>query len=377
MAINIKTIADPNASKQKQELNFSFNLGSEWLQTPIQAKDRIFFTEQLSLMLETGNNLYTSLVALGKQMKNPEFAKLIISLQEDVSAGKTFAFALSKFPDVFSVSYVSLIGASEQGGFIHKALESLVQMEKQSDELRSTVNSALTYPSFLMVFSLSVVIFVLTVVFPKFEELFSSIEDQLPATTVALMWMSHLIVDYWWLLLGSTMVLAGGLISWRKSPSGGHTIDRWKLNIPLLKDIFIKIYCIQIFQVLSLSLANGVTLVDAAKASETVVKNAVFVDFIRGLRQNVTEGKSFALGFQQAEFIPPIVEQMIETGEQTGNLALVLDRITGYFRRELTQGLALFSRLIEPIMLIFMGVVVGLLVSSIILPIFKLSGATH
>ena len=126
-----------------------------------------------------------------------------------------------------------------------------------------------------------------------------------------------------------------------------------------------------------MSLANGVTLVDAAKASETVVKNAVFVDFIRGLRQNVTEGKSFALGFQQAEFIPPIVEQMIETGEQTGNMALVLDRITVYFRRELTQRLALFSRLIEPIMLVVMGVVVGLLVSSIILPIFKLSGATH
>ena len=377
MAIDMKRISNPNSSKQSRELSFSFNLDSAWTHSPIQAKDRIFFTEQLALMLETGNNLYASLVALAKQMKNPAFAKLIDSLQGDVSAGKTFAFALGKFPDVFSVSYVNLIAASEQGGFMHKALESLVRMEQQSDELRSTLKSALTYPSFLMVFSLSVVIFVLTVVFPKFEGMFSSIEDQLPATTAALMWMSHLMIDYWWLLLGGAVALVGALIAWRSTPSGGHTIDRWKLNIPLLKDVFIKIYCIQIFQVLSLSLANGVTLVDAAKASETVVKNVVFVDFIRGLRQNVTEGKSFALGFQQAEFIPPIVEQMIETGEQTGNLALVLDRITVYFRRELTQGLALFSRLIEPIMLIVMGVVVGLLVSSIILPIFKLSSAAH
>ena len=337
----------------------------------------MLFTEQLALMLETGTTLQPSLIALSKQIQQPAFREIIISLESDISEGQTFSTALGKYPKVFSNTYINLIGASEEGGFMHKALENLLQMEERSDELRRTVKSALTYPVFLIVFSFAVVIFVLAVVFPKFGSLFSSIQDQLPATTIVLMWLSNLIIHNWWVLLAGFSIILSGFSYWLKTPSGRRFIDRLVLNLPGLRGIFTKIYCIQAFQLLSMSLSNGVSMLDALNASRDAVNNSLFRKFLQDLSVNITEGKGFSVGFKSAKFIPPIVQQMIETGEQTGHLALVLDRISNYFQRELSEQLKTLSKLIEPIMLLVMGVVVGLLVSSLILPIFKLSGAAH
>jgi type II secretory pathway component PulF len=341
----------------------------------VSGKDRMFFTEQLGLLLETGSNLHNALQALEGQAPNGAFKAIIQAMLIDISEGRSFSYALGQHPEVFADNYVNLIAASESGGFIHEVLNQLLEMEEKREELRSTLMSAFSYPAFLLAFSVGVVIFVLTVVFPKFGPLFVSIADQLPATTRILMAMSDGIRDYWvYLLVASAALVMGGL-RWCRSALGRLTIDQFKLRIPLIKDIFAQLYLIQAMRVLSLSLTNGVPMIEALRASREVVDNIVFKRFIDGVHAQVLEGQRLAYGFEQADFIPATVKQMIATAEESGSLAKVMLRLADYYERELGKRLATFARLVEPLMLLVMGTVVGLLVSSLILPIFKLSRA--
>ncbi|MEN8177434.1 MAG: type II secretion system F family protein [Pseudomonadota bacterium] len=338
-------------------------------------KDRRFFTEQMALLLETGANLHASLLALKSQSSNPAMIEMIEQLIEDVGEGKQFSHALAKHPQVFTQTYINLIAASEDGGFMYEVLEQLLEMEEKREQLRETLFSALSYPVFLLLFALAVVIFVLVVVFPKFSEMFTMISDQLPATTVWLMAASDFFRHQWvYLLIG----MAGVFLLfryWAASPAGRYRLDWAKLHLPLLRNIFIQLYLLQALRVLSLSLSNGVGIMDTLHACKDVVPNRLFQDFIGRVEQRVEAGEGIAVGFKEAGFIPPIVEQMISTGEETGNLAKVMARLSDFYERELSNRLKTLSKLAEPVMLLVMGVVVGVLVSSLILPIFKLSRA--
>jgi type IV pilus assembly protein PilC len=340
-------------------------------------QDRIFFTEQLSLLLETGTPLHAALHALGKQVENPAMADIITRMQELVTSGNSFSRALTHFPAMFPGSYVTLVAAAEQGGFLDSVLLELKNMDEKRLELRRTVVSALSYPAFLVVFSLFVVVFVLMAVFPKFAVMFASIADKLPVTTLVLMKVSHFLVHYWPVLGAGLAAAVALLVWWLRSDSGHSWLDRFKLSAFGLRDIYTRIYLIQSLRLLGLSLEHGVSVPDALTACREVVANREFRKFLHGLEEKVNEGGGFAAAFQTAAFIPPMVSQMVTTGEETGKLPLVLGRIAFYYERELGRSLATFSRMVEPVMLIIMGGVVGLIVSSLILPIFKLSQAVH
>jgi type II secretory pathway component PulF len=367
-------LPNPKSTAHKS-FNLSFNLGSA--HKKVANKDRMFFIEQLAMMLETGSDLHTSLSVLAKQTEHPTLKATITDLSAAVSEGKTFATALAEHPDVFSNTYISLIAASESGGYIRRILEHLLQMEKQRETLTNTLISAISYPAFLLVFSLGMVVFILAVVFPKFGDLFASIQDQLPATTIMLMATSRLITQYWWLILPGLSFAILLLLGWLQTVKGQTFADHVKLHAPVLKQLFIKIYLIQTMRILSLSLKNGVNFLEALHLAKDVVKNRGFNQFIDDLLSNVMEGRTLAQGFSNAKFIPPMVQQMVSTGEATGNLAMVTERIADYFQQDLQKLLNLVTKAIEPIMLLVMGVVVGVLVSSLILPIFKLSHAVH
>ncbi|MGB5177128.1 MAG: type II secretion system F family protein [Gammaproteobacteria bacterium] len=338
-------------------------------------KERMFFTEQLSLLLETGTALHVALQALKKQVDNPAMAEVIDGLYEKITEGKPLSYALAQYPELFPGSYINLVGAAEEGGFLDRVLLELMRMDEKRDELKRTVVSALSYPSFLVLFSIFVVIFVLVVVFPKFADMFEKIADKLPMTTLVLMQASEVLTRYWVPI--SVAVLAGivALAWWLHTPLGKALLDRLKLKVFGLRDIFIRIYIIQSLRVLGLSIGNGVSIPDALASCREVVSNKVFQRFLVSVEHKVNEGSGFASAFQEADFMPATVKQMVTTGEETGNLPRVLGRIADYYERELTKKLAAFSRMIEPIMLIVMGGVVGLIVSSLILPIFKLSQA--
>jgi type II secretory pathway component PulF len=343
----------------------------------LRDRDRMLFTERLALLLETGVSLNQALTALGKQADKAAMVKIIDALLDEIGAGRTFAAALAAHPQFFSTTYVNLVAAGEQGGFLHRVLQELLEMEEKREQLRSTLMSALSYPAFLAAFSGAVVVFVLVVVFPKFAELFASIADQLPATTLALMWTSDQLRQHWiFVLLG-----VGGLILawryWATTEAGRERLDAFKLSAPVLKEIFVWLYLVQSLRVLGLSLGNGVSIVDALAACRDVVRNSTYRRFILGVERKIQEGATVASGFAQSEFIPMIVQQMITTGEQTGSLPKVMTRVADYYERELSKRANVLAKSAEPVMLLVMGVVVGLLVSSLILPIFKLSRAVY
>ncbi len=329
----------------------------------------------MALLLETGSNLQASLQAMQNQLSNPAMVEIVTQLREDIEQGRQFSTALAKHPELFSSTYVNLIAASEDGGFMHEVLEQLDDMEEKREQLRQTIMSALSYPIFLMVFAFAVVVFVLVVVFPKFADLFSQIADQLPATTVFLMATSNLIQHHWGYLVGGLILSIASFKLWSASEQGKQKLDWAKLHFPLVKGVFSQLYLVQSLRVLSLSLGNGVNIMDSLHASRDVVNNRIFQQFIHQAEEQVESGKGIAIGFQNTSFIPPIVAQMIQTGEDSGNLAKVLRRLASYYETELSNKLKTLSRLAEPFMLLVMGGVVGLIVSSLILPIFKLSRA--
>jgi len=338
-------------------------------------KDRMFFTEQLALLLETGTSLLEALKALRRQTQTTGIQSILDDIIANIQEGKTFSDSLKKHPKVFSTTYINLVSASENGGFMPQVLNELLEMDDKRARLQSTIKSALSYPVFLMLFSLAVVIFVLVVVFPKFADMFASIQDQLPASTKILMWTSHFLIDNWYVVVGGTVLILFASYRWLVSQQGSMIVDGLKLRTPFIKNIFMELYLVQSFRVMSLSLGNGVSVMDTLSACRDVVSNKVYQEFIRSVELSVQEGQGFAQGFNQSDFIPIIVRQMVTTGENSGSLPKILLRISSYYERQLENRLNVLAKAAEPLMLLVMGVVVGLLVSSLILPIFKLSKA--
>jgi len=373
MALQIDTapVKDPGNKKTGRSLE---------LQLPGQSRapsatDRMFFTEQLALLLETGESLYGALTTIVKQTESPKMRRVVEKVAQDISEGQSFGHALAQHEKVFSSTYVNLIGASEAGGFMHEVLQQLLAMDKKREELRSTIVSAATYPAFLITFSLAVVVFVLVVVFPKFGSMFTSIYDQLPMSTKALMSVSDMLRQNWWIVLGSTVAAVLLLRQWLASDAGRARVDHLQLHMPGVRDIFTQIYLVQSLQVMSLSLLNGVSVMDSLDSCRDVVKNSLFRKLISTIEEKVQAGAGVAAGFAEADFLPDLAKHMITTGEQTGNLGKVMGRVAEYYETQLTKKLDALSKLAEPVMLLVMGVVVGVLVSSLILPIFKLSRA--
>ena len=371
MAIEFEQVQPPEEAKVPGKRKELFAFGSQ----KITDKDRMFLIEQLALLLETGSTLYQALQIMEQQSNSPAMTTLLSELGGEIASGRSFSQAMEKYPEVFSSTYVHLVRASEDGGFLHQVLTQLLDMEEKREQLKSTVFSALAYPVFLSLFSFSVVIFVLVVVFPKFQDMFVKIQDQLPVTTIALMWASDMLRLYWLhitVMLGALVIMA---YRWSASVQGSQQIDRLKLRTPVLKHIFMQVYLIQCMKVLSLSLSNGVTVVDALRSCKDVVDNYLFREFFVHVQQGVQQGQSMGHGFAKSNVMPALVQQMVQTGESSGNLPKVMARLAEFYEREITKKLAALSKVAEPMMLLIMGLVVGLLVSSLILPIFKLSRA--
>jgi len=337
--------------------------------------ERMFFTEQLALLLETGESLYGALTTIVKQTENREMRETVEKIAQDISEGKSFAAALEAHDAIFPSTYVNLIAASETGGFMYEVLQQLLHMDEKREQMRTTLVSAATYPLFLIAFSFAVVVFVLVVVFPKFGAMFASIYDQLPMSTKVLMGASDLIRDYWLILAAGLGGIFFGVRQWMNSAAGTARIDHIKLHAPGIRDVFTQIYLVQSLQVLSLSLNNGVSVMESLEACRDVVKNSLFRGLIANVEESVQAGAGVAAGLAESTFLPDLAKHMIATGEQTGNLGKVAGRICDYYEIQLTKKLDALSKLAEPIMLLVMGVVVGVLVSSLILPIFKLSRA--
>lgn len=343
---------------------------------PPGMRERALFTERLALLLETGVPLHTALQSLHDQTEPGQLRTMIGTIGDDILAGERFSSALGRHA-LFPGSYVNLIAASEAGGFMAEVLVQLVELDEKEERLRAMLVSALSYPAILLTFSFGVVVFILTFVFPKFAVMFASIHDQLPITTRVLLVVSQVLTGHAAIVAALTAGAVG--LGWMlmRQPGVRVAIDRAKLRLPVVRDVFAKIYLTRLLRVMGISLEHGVTILATLEACRAVVTNADFQRFILDLERDVTEGKGIAAGFEHSNFVPLSVRQMIATGEATGTLGRVMTRVADSYDRELTRLLARLTKMAEPVMLLVMGVLVGTIVSSLILPIFKLSRAVH
>ena len=372
MALQFDAVVAATSAPEKAAKPFSLSFGSP----SVAPKDRMFFTEQLALLLETGTSLHPALISIRGQMHDSPMASIIDSIADGVVAGKSLSEMFSEHPKVFNPTYVSLVAASEQGGFLHEVLEQLRRMDEQNGELKSSMISAFSYPAFLVVFSIFTLVFILLVVFPRFGPMFASIGDDLPGTTKALMGLSEFLLHHWMAFGAACAVSMAALITWLRSAVGKTWMAMFKLRAPLVGRVYQRIYLVVAFRVLGLSLKHGVSLVQAVRTARDIVDNEVVKEFFTAMSARLEQGGRLGEGFAQAAWVPDLAKQMVATAEESGSLPQVLLRVSDYYHRELDRLLMRVSKMVEPIMLVVMGALVGLLVSSLILPIFKMSQHT-
>jgi type II secretory pathway component PulF len=343
----------------------------------IKPGEVIFFTSQLSLMLEIGTPLKNALEAIQNQTKNADFKEVIQTMLRDVEEGQQLSDAMKRHPHVFSNVFNSMVKAGETGGFLHEILNRMVEMQEKRQALLTQIRSALTYPMFLCLLGFVVVVFVLVGVLPKFTAFFEGKEHILPLTTRFLMAMSASMREYWWIYLIGCAGCAVGLKLFKNSERGQILLDWSFIKLPLLSRSSNKINTCSMLRTLGHLMESAVPILQALDVTRDTIKNRYFKRFIQQIQDHVRQGGKFTQPFSDYPFILDSVKQMVATGEEVGNLSVVMLRLAKFYDAEVDQELKNIAALIEPMALVVMGAMVGVIVSSVVLPLFKLAHALH
>jgi len=381
MAIQIKQNDHRAAPKTRQKQPGAdrslANYIRQRLKGRVKPEELVFFFSQLSLMLEIQMPLRSALENIGIQTNNPIFKAAVQAVIMDIEEGRQLSDALGHHPALFKPLYVSMIKAGETGGYLKEILDRIVEMEEKRLALIRQIKTALTYPLFLCILSMVTVGFIMVAVLPKFVVLFEGKEHILPWTTRLLIATSHSLREYGWVYLIAGAGLAVLLPYYKNSEQGQALIDRLLVSGPWIARIANKIYTCELMRTLGSLMASRVSMLEALEVTRETTGNRYFRNFIDQIVAHVQQGGKFSQPLADFPFIPPPVKQMVATGEETGNLPKVLLRLATFYDGELDRNLKALAAKIEPLALLVIGGIVGLIVTSVILPIFKLSQALH
>ncbi|MEW6380616.1 MAG: type II secretion system F family protein [bacterium] len=364
-------IKDKNQEKPKDLLAY-FSWGKK-----VKGKELMLFTSQMSLMLETGNPLNRALGVMAPQVQNPYFKEVIEKILEQIESGQLFSDSLSKYPHVFSPLFVSMIRAGESGGFLKQMMKQLADYYQQREEYISAIRKALTYPLVLIAFSVLVVFFVIAYVFPKLAIFLEGKEALLPWSTRFLMGLSHALKEHWYLLVLGLAAIVLAISALWKNQKAVASLESLRLRIPIINRMLIEFYTSHFLSTLGFLMNAGVPLLEGLLITRSLVRTTLYQKFIRELIESVEKGKGFSAPFRKQSFLPITVREMIQTAEETGSLNQVIIRLGEHYAREFRKGMEAFCAILEPIIIIFMGIIVGIIVLSIIIPIFRLSSGAH
>lgn len=376
MAISLNRKASPSAARISSASLFDWARrlgGIRRFSRRVKPTELIFFASQLSLMLEIGTPLSKALAALAEQTENAVFSEVILAVQQDIEEGKQLSDAMRRHPLVFNNVTASMIQAGESGGFLNDILNRIVELEEKRQVVRTQIKTALTYPAFLCVIGFLVVVFVMVGVLPKFTAFFAGKESVLPFHTRFLMTASGSLREYWWIYVLLCSGLAVSLKLFKESRQGQTLIDWLLVRAPLIARLCNKIYTCELLRILGHLMESQVPLLDALAVTSGTVRNQNFRRFIDQIKEHVKQGGKFSKTFADYPYILPSVREMVTTGEEVGNLSKVMLRLAKFYDGEVERDLKKLGSMIEPIALIVLGAVVGLIVTAIILPMFKLA----
>ena len=339
----------------------------------IKPKDIAIFTRQLATMMKAGVPLLQSFDIVGRGNANPSVSKLLNDVRSDVETGTSLSSAFRKFPKYFDNLYCNLVEAGEAAGILEALLDRLATYMEKTEAIKSKIKSALMYPASVVVVAFVVVAIIMIFVIPAFKQVFSSFGADLPAPTLIVMAISEFFVAYWWLIFG---VIGGGLYffmqAWKRNERVQKVMDRLLLKLPIFGTLIDKSCVARWTRTLSTMFAAGVPLVEALDSVGGASGNSVYADATVKIQQEVSTGTSLTSAMTNANLFPSMVLQMTAIGEESGSIDHMLGKAADFYESEVDDMVAGLSSLMEPIIIVFLGVLIGGIVVSMYLPIFKL-----
>ena len=333
----------------------------------------IYTTSQLAIMTDTGVPLSTALEGIVAQEQNPTLKRVLSDLKTTVEGGQDFSTALARYPKLFDKTYVSLVRASESTGTLGAMLDRIAHYLRKEVETRGKVRSAMAYPAIMMVLATGVTIFLLTFVLPKFTPLFTRKGIKLPVPTVIMMKLSDALLNHWYLWLALIAALIAGFIFGRRTEPGRKMWDWVKIHLPIAGPMFRKVCLSRSIRTLGTMIQSGVPMLDALQLSADVSGNHYYEETWRHVAEEVTSGNTIHATLAGNWLFPPVLVSMISSGESTGKLDVVLERVSNYYDQEVETSLKTVTSMLEPLMITVMGFVVGGIGMALLLPIFQLS----
>jgi type IV pilus assembly protein PilC len=336
-------------------------------------KDITLFTRQLATMMKAGVPLLQSFDIVGKGHANPSVSKLVMDLRADIETGTSLNGAFRKFPLYFDPLFCNLVGAGEQAGILEDLLARLALYKEKTLAMKAKIKSALTYPIAILAVAFIVTAVIMIWVVPAFKEVFTSFGADLPAPTLFVMAMSEFFVNWWYVIFGG--LFAGVYFffqAWRRSPTMAAAMDRLLLKVPVFGAVIRKATIARWTRTLATMFAAGVPLVEALDSVGGASGNAVYMDATRKIQSDVSTGVSLTAAMQNVEVFPNMVTQMVAIGEESGALDSMLGKVADFYEQEVDEAVASLSSLMEPVIMVILGVLIGGLVVAMYLPIFKL-----
>ncbi|MCK8816855.1 type II secretion system F family protein [Natroniella sulfidigena] len=338
----------------------------------VNLKDLSLFCRQFATMIDSGLTLVRSLNILAEQATKHKLREAINSVRENVEGGMSLSEALAEEDYIFPQLFISMMEAGEVGGVLDETLNEMADHFERENELNQKITSALAYPVVIMVVAMGVVAFLVGVVLPTFVDMFAGMDIDLPLPTRILMMITSFVANYWYLILLTTVAMIFALYRYYQSEDGRRRIDALLLKIPLVGDLLIKIAVTRFSKTLSILIRSGVTILEGFEIVARIMTNRVIAERIMEARQSVSEGQSIATPFVQDGLFPTMVLQMIRVGEETGNLDGMLEKVADFYEREVEYKVDAMISLIEPAMILILGIVVGGIVISVMLPMFEM-----
>lgn len=370
----ITTILEVKEKVDKNTNIFAFAFGKLTKQK-IKQKDIVLFSRQVSTLFEAGVSALRAFRLLAQENENKTLQEQILGVADDIEGGISLSEALSKRPELFSNFYVNMVRAGEESGKLNEVFLFLADYLDRNYELNQKIKKALTYPSFVIGTFFAIMAAMLTFVVPKMAAMFAEEGAELPLVTRIVLFLSDLFVKYGPITF-PLLILAWFLfLKWKKTEEGGFIVDSYSLRVPVLKNLLQKIFLQRLADNMNTMLSNGVPIVKSIDITTSILDNLVYRRLLMRVSQKVQTGKSFSKALYEEPLVPNILVQMVHIGEETGELAYILKNLATFYRRELDTAIDSIIGLIEPAMIVGLGLGVGVLVSAILLPMYSLTDA--
>lgn len=351
-----------------------------WWQRPLSlqrvtSKDRVMLSRQLATLVSSSLPLVEALETLGKQSTKERLRQVCLTVAQAVEGGKRLSEGLALHPEVFSDFYVQLVATGEQVGKLDEVLEYLADEEERRYDLQVRIRNMLIYPAFVLVVLFGMVIFMLAFVMPRMLAILAETNVELPWTTTALIAVSGFFQHWWWAVVISIAVAVVGILAIIRTPRGRIGWSTLQLHLPMVKMIVSNLSIVRLTNSLAILMQGGVDLVAALKTVSGVLHNEVYRQLMRQAAQQVEDGNTLADTLAASRYVPTMVTEMIRVGERVGRLEKTLQRIAQFYGREVQQAVAGLVSLIEPLVIVVIGIGVAIVVSAMILPMYRIVGA--